>query len=125
VQAAPRASEQPRTRDGLPYAPFSAATTHDWMMFGDTRPVVFRTSDGGRSWSTVAMTPHGKPGDVWMPDFVTTKEGWAILPAGNSGAALVRTTDGGRTWTPLAPPEPKLPPIPTPTQVCGSSCQRP
>jgi|SRR5579884_365659 len=125
VRAAPRASEQPRTQDGLPYAPFSAANTHTWTLFSHTRPVLFRTSDGGRSWSTVAMTPHGKLGSGWAVDFVKADEGWAVVLAANEIAALVRTTDGGRTWTPLTPPEPKLPPIPTPAPACGSSCQRP
>jgi photosystem II stability/assembly factor-like uncharacterized protein len=125
VRAAPLSSEQPQTQDGLPYASFSAATTHDWMLFSRTRPLLFRTSDAGHHWSTVAMTPHPRPTFVWAPDFVTPDDGWAVFPTGNSGEALVRTTDGGRTWTPLTPPEPKLPPAPTPAPVCGSSCRRP
>jgi len=125
VQAAPVSSEQPRTQDGLPYAPFSAASTHDWVLFSHTRPVLFRTSDGGHSWSTVAMTPHGKLGSGWAVDFVAADEGWAVVLAANEIAALVRTTDGGHTWTPLTPPEPKLQTVPAPAPVCGSSCQRP
>lgn len=125
VQAAPSASEQPRTQDGLPYAPFSAASTHDWMLFSHTRPILFRTSDSGRSWTTTAMTPHGKLGSGWAVDFVNADEGWAVVLAKNLIAVLIRTTDGGRTWTPLTPPEPKLPPMPAPAPACGSSCQRP
>lgn len=125
VRAAPVSSEQPRRQDGVPYAPFSAASTHEWMLFSHARPVLFRTSDGGRNWRTVPMTPHGKLGSGWAVDFVTADDGWAVVLAANSIAALVRTIDGGRTWTPLTPPEPKLPPTPTPAQVCGSPCRRP
>jgi hypothetical protein len=71
------------------------------------------------------MTPHPRPAFVWAPDFVSADDGWAVFPTGNSGAALVRTTDGGHTWNALAPPEPKLPPLPPPRQVCASACQRP
>jgi photosystem II stability/assembly factor-like uncharacterized protein len=125
VRAAPLSSEQPRTQDGTPYAPFSAASTQDWMLFSRTRPILFRTGDGGRSWRTVATTPNPRPASVWGPDFVTVDEGWAVFLAGNSRAALVRTTDGGRTWTPLTPPMPKEPPAPAPAPACGSACQRP
>jgi len=125
VRAAPLSSEQPRTQDGTPYAPFSAASAQDWMLFSRTRPILFRTSDGGRSWRTVATTPNPRPAFVWAPDFVTVDEGWAVFLAGNSRAALVRTTDGGRTWTPLAPPMPKQPPRPAPARACGSACQCP
>jgi photosystem II stability/assembly factor-like uncharacterized protein len=125
VRTAPLSSEQPRTQDGLPYAPFSAASTHDWVLFSHTRPILFRTGDSGRSWSTMAMTPHGKLGSGWAVDFVTVDDGWTVFLATNLIAALVRTTDGGRTWTPLTPPEPKLPPVPSPPRVCASSCRHP
>jgi hypothetical protein len=68
-------SEQPQTQDELPYAPLSAANAHDWMLFSHTQPVLFRTSDGGRNWSTVAMTPPWKLGSGGAADFVTAIEG--------------------------------------------------
>jgi photosystem II stability/assembly factor-like uncharacterized protein len=38
VRAAPLSSEQPQTQDGLPYASFSAANTHDWVLFSRLQP---------------------------------------------------------------------------------------
>lgn len=125
ARAAPTSSEQPQSSEGLPYASFSASSTADWMLFSRTRPLLFRTADGGRSWSAISISPHPKPMFVWASDFATSSQGWAVFPVGDSGAALVRTTDGGRSWTPLTPPMPKLPPIPTPPPSCASSCLRP
>jgi photosystem II stability/assembly factor-like uncharacterized protein len=125
VQTTPPATEEPQTGGDIPSASFSATSMNDWMLFSRTKPLLFRTRDGGRSWSTVPVSPRPKPMFVWAPDFATSSQGWAVFPAGDSGAALVRTSDGGRTWTPLAPPMPKQPPVPTPKPACGSACQRP
>jgi len=125
VQTTPPATEEPQTGGDIPSASFSATSMNDWMLFSRTKPLLFRTVDGGRSWSTVPVSPRPKPMFVWAPDFATSSQGWAVFPAGDSGAALVRTSDGGRTWTPLAPPMPKQRPVPTPKPACGSACQRP
>ncbi len=105
---------------------FSAASPGVWVVAGSR--VLHETTDAGRSWHTVR--PLGLPAraTIWQASFTSASDGWAIfwLPKGNGGSgALVRTTDGGLTWTPLAPPVPKLPPLPKPVGACGSSCRTP
>jgi photosystem II stability/assembly factor-like uncharacterized protein len=101
AHSAPAAADQSDSRQGIPDFPFSAASVSDWALFA--HGTLFRTRDGGRTWTTVDPTPRPQP-SVWSVDFATPSRGWAIFAAGEAGAALVRTTDGGRTWAPLAPP---------------------
>lgn len=51
---------------------------------------LFRTTDGGRHWTKVAL-PIGAP-----VSFVTSSVGW--VAGGAAGHQLYRTQDGGRTW---------------------------
>lgn len=55
---------------------------------------VFRSDDGGETWTQVAT-----PGDraLYAVSFADEKHGWAVGEAG----ALLRTEDGGRSWTGL------------------------
>jgi photosystem II stability/assembly factor-like uncharacterized protein len=105
---------------------FSAASPRAWVMNGNR--VLFATTDGGRSWRTVRPLDLPRRATIWSVQFTAPDDGWAIfwLPKGDSGSgALVRTSDGGSTWTPLAPPVPKLRPLPKPKAICGSGCRQP
>ncbi len=76
-------------------------------------PVLYRTTDYGRSWETlsdgmsgVSGLPQGAWGDI---SFVNDSEGWAAViiqtsaQAGSSATvsnvALLHTLDGGKTWS--------------------------
>lgn len=52
---------------------------------------IFRTTDGGESWSAVASQPQGLNG----LHFPTDEAGYAA----GDGSVLLRTSDGGATWT--------------------------
>jgi photosystem II stability/assembly factor-like uncharacterized protein len=70
-------------------------------------PAVFRTTDGGQSW-TKATIPvgSGQQGTMWSLSFADADDGWAIEAiytalSPNSyeeSDAVVRSTDGGATW---------------------------
>jgi photosystem II stability/assembly factor-like uncharacterized protein len=85
---------------------FSA--TLGWMVALDNR--VYKTLDGGKTWTEVAPLPDAlksipAAGDTPTPptnptfDFVDAKSGWVIDLHGG----LNVTTDGGQTWTLLKP----------------------
>jgi len=77
---------------------------HGWVVAGDcaaARAVLFRTSDGGRSWHhapTETSTCNAGAGVV--PQFVDPTHGWLIhLEPTASSASIRRTVNGGRTWS--------------------------
>jgi photosystem II stability/assembly factor-like uncharacterized protein len=87
---------------GVPTAlPFSAASPSTWVLFPG--PTLYRTTNGGRTWTTVHPAYAPKAPRVWDVSFTSARSGWAEFAAGN-GAALVATTDGGKDWRPLEPP---------------------
>jgi photosystem II stability/assembly factor-like uncharacterized protein len=53
--------------------------------------IVYRTTNGGRSWTRVRVARVGGINDV---SFATTKVGWAT-----AGNAVLHTVDGGLHWT--------------------------
>lgn len=59
---------------------------------------VYRTTDGGQSWSRTASVgvPVADPAQMWTPSiqFVDPQHGWLFASTG----ALFRTEDGGVTW---------------------------
>ena len=66
---------------------------------------VFRTTDGGRTWSQSRIAPIAFGGGGVQMDFVAGGHGWLeVLTAGNASpsAALYATSDGGRTWSLLS-----------------------
>ena len=65
----------------------------------DTSGQVYRTSNGGKSWT--ALTATGNSGSYGMA-FSSASKGYLIVPRFGSTTAgfLLRTTDSGRTWTP-------------------------
>ena len=69
-----------------------------------THQPLYRTSDGGRTWT--AVLPNQPDGPVITFDFVDPSTGVAWIPAADANSRippLYRTTDGGRTWERLTP----------------------
>jgi photosystem II stability/assembly factor-like uncharacterized protein len=69
--------------------------------------VVYRTTDGGRRWSTKPiLSGVAYLTSVSSVSFVDAVHGWLLLstPSVASGADLLRTNDGGATWTNLGSP---------------------
>jgi len=70
-----------------------------WLSIG---PTVYRTADGGRSWTLVT-----RDSPVRGPlHFVDAQVGWSL------GHEVARTDDGGKTWTAQHPPAPFDPALP-------------
>ena len=74
-----------------------------------TRPVLRRTSDGGRTWvSRPAIDPNAS---VVSWSFVDSDHGWMLAsrttPTGSSPPSLYRTEDGGLSWSDLGRPVPE------------------
>lgn len=70
-----------------------------------TRAVLYRTSDGGRTWSS--QVPFGGRADVLSVSFVDQRHGWLLVQKESLVATtgdLYRTADGGATWTDVGSP---------------------
>ena len=69
---------------------------------------VYRTDDGGRSWTLLASNVIGT-GPI---HFTSASSGWGLMPEGWGAASpgLLFTHDGGRTWQRLHPPAPGMDP---------------
>ncbi len=65
---------------------------------------MFRTEDGGRSWTETFRMEHPN-GFLDCMDFVDRDLGFAYGDAVDGGLYLLRTRDGGRSWT-RVPPDP-------------------
>jgi photosystem II stability/assembly factor-like uncharacterized protein len=72
-----------------------------WNPKSRGRPVTYRTTNGGRTWSRMGRVPLAVLG-ASAPDMVTRQLGWVGadlgVAAGSSGMAVFRTTDGGAHW---------------------------
>ncbi len=78
---------------------------HGWLL-DDTG--LHATSDGGRSWHTVALFTKS-PGFFSGVQFVSERQGFLDYNGGISGpSAIFGTQDGGRTWTQLYAGPPPL-----------------
>lgn len=109
-----------------------AATTQSaWLLTGDSDSCsastcgnyeLFRTTDGGVSWTSFGNPKDTAGGDCSMgflvgPLFASTTWGWFTLNlgagGGNGPGGVLTTEDGGRTWrrrrNDLAPARPQLP----------------
>jgi photosystem II stability/assembly factor-like uncharacterized protein len=67
-----------------------------------SRTTLFRTGDGGRTWTQHVRT-HGHYVDMLHLKATGGAEAWATVggdnPAGDANSTLWHTTDGGATWT--------------------------
>jgi len=79
---------------------------------------LYRTGDGGKTWSLVLKGPNPSTGcssvtmDPRNPDVLIAglwdfrRQGWTFRSGGDgpnapSGSGMFRTSDGGKTWTPI------------------------
>jgi photosystem II stability/assembly factor-like uncharacterized protein len=68
-----------------------------------TRPVLYRTSDGGRTWTSIPALSNRSTALSWS--FVDSDHGWLLAdPQTGSPPRLYRTEDRGWTWKDLGPP---------------------
>lgn len=58
---------------------------------GEPYDQIFRSTDGGRTWSQVILSPPGRIRDM---EFLDPQNGWLVGEAGR----IYRTTDGGTTF---------------------------
>jgi photosystem II stability/assembly factor-like uncharacterized protein len=69
----------------------------------DTRPVLNRTSDGGRTWTAIPALGRGSTVLSWS--FIDSDHGWMLAdPAAGSPPTLYSTEDRGFTWHDLGRP---------------------
>ncbi len=86
---------------GYLVASYFVDAQHAWVLVPDPNDMLkgtlFRTEDGGLTWSNVAV-PFGG-GDM---RFLDAKHGWMMASlgagAGSMGVAIFQTSDGGATW---------------------------
>jgi photosystem II stability/assembly factor-like uncharacterized protein len=69
--------------------------------WGERRPVVLRSADGGATWERFEIPARGRVLDL---AFATSNDGWAVVEDwGDDGDAasgsVYTTSDGGRTWS--------------------------
>jgi photosystem II stability/assembly factor-like uncharacterized protein len=83
-----------------------AGNRYGWLGTGGSVSRVFRTTDGGATWSVApsAIPPRGASGGVFSIAFAGSQHGVAVggdyerADSANGTAAV--TSDGGLTWTP-------------------------
>ena len=71
----------------------------------DGLPVIYRTVNGGKTWTGLSRAASSRLGILDLSDvvFATAKLGWAVgegaPPNGLLTGTIIKTTDGGLTWT--------------------------
>jgi photosystem II stability/assembly factor-like uncharacterized protein len=74
---------------------------HGWVLVqpkgSPAHGAVYRTDDGGRTWSKISNLSGIYPETVGLA-FLTPERGWILGPEHRS---LLLTTDGGRSWQPV------------------------
>jgi photosystem II stability/assembly factor-like uncharacterized protein len=102
ARPAPRTADVRSQTWGFPEAlPFSAANTHDWVLFDS--PTIYATHDAGTTWTVVHPRYAPPAPGVWDVTFISPSTGWAVFEPRNGAPALVETTDSGRDWRALSP----------------------
>src|ERR1051326_1016769 len=69
-----------------------AGDSHGWLAVMDPQPAIFRTVNGGQSWTRIAV-----PG-FYRINFFDHSTGVAIKEVSNKEFAIYRTSDGGDHW---------------------------
>ena len=68
-----------------------------------SRPVLYRTNDAGRTWTTMPVLSKWTTALSWS--FIDADHGWILADPGRGApASLYRTVDGGWTWQDLGSP---------------------
>ena len=78
-----------------------AARSDVWVVGStdsDSRAILLRTSDGGRTWRTVHRDAQGR----WLDLGFTSPQQGVAISEGTTGRLLM-TFDTGQTWAPVAP----------------------
>ncbi len=86
------AGEAPRELEGLKGHSVRALVRIGGALFAGTKDGVFRSTDGGRSWSQTGIAGR----EIW--DIVPAPGDPETIFAGAQPAGLFRSTDGGRSW---------------------------
>ncbi len=60
---------------------------------------LYRTTDGGRTWTLIHGNLTAQPPDAASVVFVDASTGFAIHRISNSWVQLLKTVDGGQSWT--------------------------
>jgi photosystem II stability/assembly factor-like uncharacterized protein/sugar lactone lactonase YvrE len=69
---------------------------HGWVATAEPNPAVFRTSDGGKTWSHFPIaSEHG----FYRIHFFDRNTGVAIASESEQKSSIYRTADAGQTWT--------------------------
>jgi photosystem II stability/assembly factor-like uncharacterized protein len=73
-----------------------------WVAGTDDKDIlVFRTTDGGRSWQESRTASPESIGNIADLYFLDQERGWLIAwHVNNGGTRLFKTVDSGKTWTP-------------------------
>jgi photosystem II stability/assembly factor-like uncharacterized protein len=74
--------------------PVLADVVSSTTWFGAIGKTLYRTTNGGVSWSRIAASVNFGSYSRWGTlDFANTEDGWTLL-----GNQVWHTTDGGRIW---------------------------
>jgi photosystem II stability/assembly factor-like uncharacterized protein len=83
----------------------SLATLHrDWKVarvYPDGTPSLFKTTDGGATWSAINSGLAGIIGTRTPITALVLDPKLSILYLGNSGGGVFKSIDGGANWTPF------------------------
>ncbi len=80
-------------------------SAHGLLALMGAQPLMFRTADGGRTWSS--HPGMSAAGYVLSTSFVDPDHGWLLIRSGTRTGVtgeLLRTVDGGAAWTNLGSP---------------------
>lgn len=91
ADAASRVASSPATPVALAFDPATQT------LFKATATALFRSADGGRRWSPVALPSGSKPAALTAVAMSAGVPG-ALYVAGH-GIGVLRSTDGGQSWT--------------------------
>ncbi|HSA55934.1 MAG TPA: glycosyl hydrolase, partial [Gemmatimonadaceae bacterium] len=94
-------SMNPRNPDELYVAMWQAYRTPWSMSSGGTHSGLFKTTDGGTSWTNLTQTAQGLPRGIYgkigvAVSPVAPNRVWALVEHDSGG--VYRSDDGGRTW---------------------------